>query len=93
MTPTASLTGLSLPQLEEFLAEMQEPRYRAKQIFAWLYKHGVSSFQEMTNLPEDLRNRLEASASIGTVKTVAEQSSTKDRTMKFLFELSDGLRI
>ena len=93
MTPTASLTGLSLPQLEEFLAEMQEPRYRAKQIFAWLYKHGVSSFQEMTNLPEDLRTRLEASASIGTVKTVAEQSSTKDRTMKFLFELSDGLRI
>lgn len=72
---------------------MQEPRYRAKQLFAWLYKHGVSSFDEMTDLPEALRERLKSSATIGSIEAISKQSSTKDGTVKFLFTLADGNKI
>ena len=50
-----------LPELENFLAEMGEPRFRAKQIFHWL-QSGVTDFDEMTDISKALRERLKADA-------------------------------
>jgi 23S rRNA (adenine2503-C2)-methyltransferase len=52
------LLGLTLPQLQAWLAERGEPAFRAKQIYSWLYEHLASDFAGMSNLPNALRERL-----------------------------------
>ena len=52
------LLSLDIPELENFLADIGEPKYRAKQIFLWLHKKYVNSFDEMLNLSKDLRQKL-----------------------------------
>ena len=87
---TTDLKGLPVQELEAFLASIGEPRYRAKQVFGWIYKHRASSFAEMSNLPQALRERLSAVAGIGQVGVAARQESGADGTTKFLIRLSDG---
>lgn len=88
-----NLKGLTLSQLEDFAASLHEPTYRAEQIYQWLYKYRVSSFDEMTNLPQSLREKLHEVAFIEQFQLVTHQTSQLDGTKKFLFELSDGKRI
>lgn len=76
-------------ELRALLAGMGEPAYRAGQIFAWLAR-GVSSFDEMTNLPLSLREKLGAVCRLNTLKLVKKQVSRLDGTIKFLWELFDG---
>ncbi|HTX17244.1 MAG TPA: 23S rRNA (adenine(2503)-C(2))-methyltransferase RlmN [Bacteroidota bacterium] len=90
---TTDLKGLPVQDLEAFLASIGEPRYRAKQVFGWIYKHGAGSFEEMSNLPQALRERLSAVASIGQVAISARQESRADGTMKFLIGLKDGKNV
>ncbi|MGZ3616545.1 MAG: hypothetical protein ACXWOL_06720, partial [Ktedonobacteraceae bacterium] len=61
------LLSLTLPQMQEWLLERGEPAFRAKQLYNWLYKHLVTDFSMMSNLPQPLRNRLAQEASIGPV--------------------------
>ena len=69
---------------------MGEPKFRAKQIFAWLYK-GISDFDEMNNLPLSLRKKLwEEGLSPGTMEPEQVQVSKLDGTRKYLFRLGDG---
>ncbi len=75
--------------LKQFLVNHGEPAYRAKQILEWVYKKGATLFAEMTNLPKDLRERLEQLAEIGFLEKITEQISA-DGTSKILFGLSDG---
>src|SRR5947209_16682767 len=84
------LLSLTLPQLQQWLVERGEPPFRAKQIFNWLYKHLVTDFAQMTNLPQPLRNRLSEEASIGPMIVRSELHSKDDRTRKILLELDDG---
>ena len=51
------LKSKTIPEIEAFLAELGEPKFRAKQIFVWMHK-GVESFDEMTNLSKALREKL-----------------------------------
>ncbi len=88
-----NLNGLPLQQLEAFVASMGEPAYRAKQIFAWLYKHKVVQFDDMTNLPESFRQKLKEIAAVEKLSVVKKQQSQFDGTIKFLFELADGKQI
>jgi 23S rRNA (adenine2503-C2)-methyltransferase len=88
-----NLNGLPLQQLEAFVASMGEPAYRAKQIFAWLYKHKAAQFDDMTNLPESFRQKLKEIAAVEELRIVEKQQSQFDGTIKLLFELSDGKRI
>lgn len=88
-----NLKGLTLPQLEAFAASIGERKYRAKQIFAWLYRHRAPSFKGMTSLPLELRERLAREASIEQMTLVAQQRSEFDGTTKYLFSLTDGLKI
>jgi len=88
-----NIKGLSLQELEAFILSLQEKRYRAQQIFRWLYQYRVNSFKEMTDLSQQFRDLLEENAFIDLLRIVARQLSQKDGTTKFLFELSDGKKI
>ena len=84
------LLSITLPELQQWLVERGEAPFRAKQIYHWLYQHLVTSFQEMTNLPQALRERLAREASIGPMVVRSELHSKDDRTRKVLLELGDG---
>lgn len=87
-----SIYSLQFETLEAWLKDNSEPKFRAGQIFDWLYKKRVNAFEKMTNLSKDLRDKLANDFSITTLKTIAKQES-KDGTIKFLFELKDGYSI
>jgi 23S rRNA (adenine2503-C2)-methyltransferase len=72
----------------DWVKENGESAFRAGQIFDWLYVKRVSAFEEMSNLPKQLRNRLSEQFDFVTLTEAAKQVS-KDGTVKFLFELSD----
>ena len=71
------------------LAEMGQPKYRAKQIFQWLAR-GASSFDEMTNLSKDLRAALSERFFISKLEMLRKQVSAIDGTIKYLWQLGDG---
>jgi 23S rRNA (adenine2503-C2)-methyltransferase len=87
-----SIFSLEFETLEAWLEGNNEPKFRAGQIFDWLYKKRVISFEEMTNLSKDLRDKLANHFNLTTLKTLTKQES-KDGTIKFLFELQDGYSI
>ena len=64
--------------------------FRGKQIYSWLHEKLVDSFEEMTNLPKNLREKLDEEYEIRQVSVVKRQISKMDPTEKFLFELDDG---
>ncbi len=79
-----------LPQeIEVELAALGEPKYRAKQIFDWLSR-GVRDFDEMTNLPKALKEKLKAEYTLYRPKVLSKQVSKLDGTIKYLWELYDG---
>src|SRR5437868_2789356 len=80
--PPAEITAL--------LAEWGQPAYRARQIVEWLYKHKVTSFEQMTNLPLVVRDQLAAATRIGILEPAGEQFSSDGETIKRLFKLPDG---
>ena len=91
MPPAAkrSINSLLLDEIESFLAAQNQKPYRAKQIVDWLYEKRVGSFEEMSDLPQALRDRLGGEFVFGHLETVRVLGS-KDTTRKFLFRLGDG---
>lgn len=87
-----SIYSLQLEELKNWLKENDEKVFRAEQIFDWLYKKRVSTFEDMSNLSKGLREKLSANFSLTTLKTIIQQTSS-DGTIKFLFELHDGYSI
>jgi 23S rRNA (adenine2503-C2)-methyltransferase len=87
-----SIYSLKYSDLKEWLEQQGEKSFRAAQIFEWLYKKRVASFDKMTNLPKSLKEALAEHFDLTTLKTIVKQTS-KDGTMKFLFELHDGYSI
>ncbi len=85
-----NLYDLSLPELNERFARWEEPAYRAKQVWEWLYQHKVSTFDAMSNLPRALREKLDAETQIGDLEQVDEQFSNDGQTVKRLFRLPDN---
>lgn len=74
--------------LEE-LKEQLKPSFRAKQIYNWLYKKYVTQFDDMKNLPNDLKNHLKENFKASTLKILKKETS-KDGSVKYLFQLEDG---
>lgn len=83
------IKSMTQAELAEAFKAMGQPAFRAKQVFKWLHG-GVKSFEEMTNLPKDLRFALDASYNITVPHVVRKQQSQKDGTVKYLWELQDG---
>jgi 23S rRNA (adenine2503-C2)-methyltransferase len=82
------LKDLTFDELTEYFLSVGQKKYRARQIYEWLYK-GVESFEEMTNLSKELRMELEENCHISTLKILQKQISS-DGTIKYLFGLEDG---
>ncbi len=87
-----SIYSLKIEELELWLKENGEPKFRSNQIFEWLYNKRISSFEEMTNISKSLQEKLKQHFTLTTLKTIIKQES-KDGTIKFLFELHDGYSI
>ena len=83
------LKSLNRVELEQFFQELGEPKFRAKQVFQWLW-HGVESFDEMTNLSKALREKLRQSCILTVPQVERKQVSKLDGTIKYLWELPDG---
>ncbi len=84
-----NIKSMTLPELAQVFKDMGQPVFRAKQVYSWLHK-GVRSYEEMSNLPKQLRVQLETEYPILAPKVVRKQESQKDGTIKYLWELSDG---
>ena len=87
-----NLAELDLADLEAAFTARGLQRFRAKQVFAWIYKRGVTNIEAMTDLPRDLRTALVADFTIAT-PLVASRERSSDGTEKFLLRLADGKHI
>ena len=85
----ANLKSMTMPEIGTVLKELGQPAFRAKQVFTWLHK-GVRSYDEMSNLPQNLRAALAEQYPICAPEVVRKQESQKDGTIKYLWQLSDG---
>ena len=86
------IRDLSYDELIRYFEGMGEKAFRATQIFEWIYKKGVWSFDQMRNLPQGLRERLKNDFELKP-NIVAKKLAAKDRTTKFLFDLDDREKI
>jgi 23S rRNA (adenine2503-C2)-methyltransferase len=84
------LYDLDLDGLESFLERMGEPSYRAEQVWEWLYVHLTNSFDQMTNLPKSLRQKLAEKTALQLLEVVDTARSADGRTRKDLLRLPDG---
>lgn len=84
------IKALTYEQLNTVLTEMSLPKFRTKQIFQWLHKYGCDSFDDMTNISKDLRERLSESYFISSCAIEDKYVSRLDGTVKYLFRLYDG---
>lgn len=89
MAQKLDIRALSREDLEKFLSGKGEKTFRVKQVWEWLWKKSVRSFEEMTNLSKSLRELLETNFVIHPV-TIAEKQVSRDRTIKNAFRLFDG---
>lgn len=85
----ANLKSMTMAEIGTVLKELGQPAFRAKQVFTWLHK-GVRSYDEMSNLPQNLRTELQSRYPICTPEVVRKQESQKDGTIKYLWRLADG---
>lgn len=87
-----NILDFELSELEDLVLSLGEKRFRAKQIFSWLSKF-VSSFEEMNNIPNELRSKLDKEFYISMPEVIIRQESKVDGTIKCLYEFSDGARV
>lgn len=80
---------MTLDELTEFVTENGFPKFRAKQIYDWLYKN-VTDFDNMRNIPADLKAFLKSSSYISVANIEKKLVSRYDKTVKYLFSFNDG---
>lgn len=83
------IKSLTLNELKEQLVLLGEKPFRAKQIYEWLHVKLVRSFDEMTNISKETKQKLEENFELTNLKVVDSLISEDGSTSKFLFELSD----
>ena len=86
----ADLRSMTPEELQKEMESIGEAKFRAKQIFRWLHVKYAENFEEMTDLSENLRNKLNDNYIIGGVKIVRKLVSKEDNTTKYLFELENN---
>ncbi len=88
-TEKVALSGKTLAEISEFVKELALPAFRAKQIHSWIYSKYAESFDEMTDLSAELREKLKEKFTIPLLK-LAHLEVSRDGTRKYLFALPDG---
>jgi 23S rRNA (adenine2503-C2)-methyltransferase len=89
---TKNFYEYNLSELEQVLTGLGKEKFRAKQVFKWVYEKGVENFEEMSNVSKKFRAELPAIFHFELPKKVAELKS-KDGTRKWLFDIGDGMTI
>ena len=84
-----SIYSLSLEDWEDFVVANGQPKFRAAQIFDWLYVKKVANYDEMKNVPKVLKELIAAVFDFTTFEVIKQQKAS-DGTNKFLFRLADG---
>ncbi|WP_200762953.1 23S rRNA (adenine(2503)-C(2))-methyltransferase RlmN [Nitrosophilus alvini] len=78
-----------LDYTNEELQNIVSPKFRAKQIYQWIYQKNADSFNDMTNIPKELRKKLDEEFEISSMQIIKKEQS-KDGSKKYLFGLKDG---
>ncbi len=84
-----NIFGKDLDQISDIIVSLGHNKFRAKQIFNWIYIKSAKSFHEMSDLPKSFQEELEKNYSIGSL-TLIERQVSSDGTKKYLFALEDG---
>ncbi len=84
------IKSLNLDELTEAIKDLGEPAFRAKQLYEWMHKKLVGSYDDMGNIPKSLKAKLNDNFEYTALKMVTVQESKIDDTKKFLFALKDG---
>ena len=84
------IASMTLPELENYVREIGEKPFRAKQLYRWMHVQLAASVEEMTNLPKAFRERLASEGGLRSVEPVEVLTSKLDGTRKYLFRLQDG---
>lgn len=92
MRKSNNIRSLSLEQLQEFILGLGEKKFRAAQIYEWVWKKHAASFADMSNLSKSLRERLEADFVIDQVQ-IEDIQQSKDGTRKYAFRLAGGQQV
>jgi 23S rRNA (adenine2503-C2)-methyltransferase len=87
------LTGLFPEELEQLVAEAGLPAFRARQLLTWVYSSKISDWSRMNNIPASVREQLATLVRFPALQLCRVQESTDDQTTKFLWELSDGMKV
>ena len=88
-----NLVGQTQDQVKSWLRSVEEPSYRFKQIFDWVYKKGVLSTEKMVNLPPSLREKIAVAFDFPTLRLEKTQKSSDKETTKYLWTLFDGRQV
>jgi len=89
MQQKLNIRNLSKVEIKDFFILHNEKPFRANQVYEWIWKKGITSFDEMTNLSLEIRTLLKNHFEFNNV-TIAEQQISKDKTIKNAFKLFDG---
>ena len=84
------IKSLDLNELTEYILSLNEPKFRAKQLYEWMHVKLAGGYDDMTNIPQKLRDRLKEETFYASLVPVRVQVSKEDGTAKYLFELEDG---
>ncbi len=87
------IKGMDLAELEAFVRDLGEKRFRADQLFLWMYRHKATRFEEMTNMPRQFRQKLAQVAELQAAEISTVQVSRSGDTRKYLFRLHDDARV
>ncbi len=86
------LLGMNQTELEDFAVNIAEPKFRGRQLYKWIYQKQTASFYEMSDIPRDLRFKLDDIAQI-SIPRFLKQRVSQDGTRKFLLEMNDKKRV
>ena len=88
-----TLKGLTIDELRKYFLSINEPAFRAEQVFKWMYGDMVDDYNEMSNLPKSLRKSLSESMTINTLRYSTSEISQSTGTKIYIFESIEGHKI
>ena len=84
------IKSMNLDELTEYIKSIGQPAFRAKQLYEWMHVKLADSYDEMSNIPAALKQRLQNECDMSVHEMVRKQVSAEDETAKYLFRLEDG---
>lgn len=84
------IKSFNINELQDFIAEIGEKKFRAKQIYEWIHVKLATDFDDMTNISKELKSKLKEKCYIASLEPVQVHTSKIDGTQKYLFKLRDG---